>query len=94
MDAFLHQVLSGIATGGIYAAVALALASSLRDAPLDAKLVVFGELGLTGEVRPVPHGEERLRERAERVARGRGDVEVTLEHLDGDGLADPRLAHR
>jgi DNA repair protein RadA/Sms len=44
--------------------VALALASSLRDAPLDAGLVVFGELGLTGEVRPVPYGEERLRELA------------------------------
>ena len=44
--------------------VAIALASSLRDAPLDAKLVAFGELGLTGEVRPVPHGEERLRELA------------------------------
>jgi DNA repair protein RadA/Sms len=44
--------------------VALALASSLRDTALDAKLVAFGELGLTGEVRPVPHGEERLRELA------------------------------
>jgi len=37
---------------------------------------------------------KQLRERAERVARSRGDVEVTLEHLDRDGLADPRLAHR
>jgi DNA repair protein RadA/Sms len=44
--------------------VALALASSLRNAPLDAGLVAFGELGLTGEVRPVPYGEERLRELA------------------------------
>jgi DNA repair protein RadA/Sms len=42
--------------------LALALASSLRNEPLDQALVVFGELGLTGEVRPVPHGEERLRE--------------------------------
>ena len=42
--------------------LALALASSLRGAPLDATLVAFGELGLTGEVRPVPYGEERLRE--------------------------------
>jgi DNA repair protein RadA/Sms len=40
----------------------LALASSLRGAALDPTLVAFGELGLTGEVRPVPHGEERLRE--------------------------------
>ena len=40
----------------------LALASSLRAEPLDPTMVAFGELGLTGEVRPVPHGEERLRE--------------------------------
>ena len=42
--------------------LALALASSLRGAALDPAMVAFGELGLTGEVRPVPHGEERLRE--------------------------------
>jgi DNA repair protein RadA/Sms len=42
--------------------LALALASSLRGEALDATLVAFGELGLTGEVRPVPYGEERLRE--------------------------------
>jgi len=40
----------------------LALASSLRGEPLDSTMAAFGELGLTGEVRPVPHGEERLRE--------------------------------
>ncbi|MGC4028155.1 MAG: DNA repair protein RadA [Steroidobacteraceae bacterium] len=44
--------------------VAIALASSLRDEPLPPDLVVFGELGLTGEVRPVPFGEERIREAA------------------------------
>ncbi len=44
--------------------VALALASSLRNVPLPADLVVFGELGLTGEVRPVAYGEERIREAA------------------------------
>lgn len=44
--------------------VAVALASSLRDVKLPASLVVFGELGLTGEVRPVAYGEERLREAA------------------------------
>jgi DNA repair protein RadA/Sms len=42
--------------------LALALASSLHGRALPAGLVVFGELGLTGEVRPVAHGEERLRE--------------------------------
>jgi DNA repair protein RadA/Sms len=42
--------------------LALALASSLRGRALSGAPVVFGELGLTGEVRPVAHGEERLRE--------------------------------
>src|SRR5258708_9513611 len=42
--------------------LALALASSLRGEALPGTLVAFGELGLTGEVRPVPYGEERLRE--------------------------------
>lgn len=45
-------------------AVMLAAASSLRDQPLIAGLVCFGELGLAGEIRPVPYGEERLREAA------------------------------
>jgi DNA repair protein RadA/Sms len=44
--------------------VALALASSLRNVPLPPDLIVFGELGLTGEVRPVTYGEERIREAA------------------------------
>ncbi len=38
--------------------------SSLNGRPLPQDLVVFGELGLTGEIRPVPYGEERLREAA------------------------------
>ena len=42
----------------------LAAVSSLDDRPLSAELVAFGELGLAGEVRPVPFGEERLREAA------------------------------
>jgi len=42
----------------------VAVLSSLRDRALPRDIVVFGELGLTGEVRPVPFGEERLREAA------------------------------
>lgn len=42
----------------------LAVASSVRDQPLARDLVCFGELGLAGEIRPVPYGEERLREAA------------------------------
>ena len=44
--------------------VALALASSLAGKAIDPKIVAFGELGLTGELRPVAYGEERLREAA------------------------------
>lgn len=43
-------------------AVVLAALSSLRSRPLPRDLVVFGELGLAGEVRPVQGGEARLRE--------------------------------
>ncbi len=42
----------------------LAAVSSLEDRPLAQELIVFGELGLAGEIRPVPYGEERLREAA------------------------------
>lgn len=42
--------------------LALALASARRDAPAPAATVAFGELGLAGELRPVPHIEPRLRE--------------------------------
>jgi len=45
-------------------AVMLAIISSLRNSPLQAKLVVFGEVGLAGEVRPVQRGQERLKEAA------------------------------
>lgn len=45
-------------------AVLLAIVSSLRNKPLPEKLVVFGEVGLAGEVRPVQRGQERLKEAA------------------------------
>jgi len=45
-------------------AVVLAMVSSFRSQPLPRKLVVFGEVGLAGEVRPVQRGQERLREAA------------------------------
>lgn len=45
-------------------AILAAVVSSLRDRPLPSGLVVFGELGLSGEVRPSPRGQERLREAA------------------------------
>ena len=45
-------------------AVLLAVLSSFRDKPLPQDLVVFGEVGLAGEIRPVANGQERLREAA------------------------------
>ncbi len=42
----------------------LATVSSARDVPLKGRVVCFGEVGLAGEIRPVPYGEERLREAA------------------------------
>jgi DNA repair protein RadA/Sms len=45
-------------------AVLLAIVSSLTNRPLPEKLAVFGEVGLAGEVRPAPRGQERLREAA------------------------------
>ena len=44
--------------------VLLAVLSSFRDRPLPDKLVAFGEVGLSGEIRPVPNGEDRLKEAA------------------------------
>ena len=43
-------------------AVLLAVLGSFRDRVLPRELIVFGELGLTGELRPVANGQERLRE--------------------------------
>ncbi len=40
----------------------LAMVSSLRDKPLPRDLITFGEVGLSGEIRPVPSGQERLQE--------------------------------
>lgn len=42
----------------------LSILSSFRDQPLPQKLFTFGEIGLAGEIRPVPNGQERLKEAA------------------------------
>ena len=42
--------------------LALALISSYRDKPVDKGTIAFGEIGLTGEIRPVPYGQERISE--------------------------------
>jgi DNA repair protein RadA/Sms len=58
------NVVGGLRIGETAADLALMLAvvSSLSGQPVAGDLVVFGEIGLTGEIRPVPFGEERLLE--------------------------------
>ncbi len=64
-DVFINAV-GGVRIGEPAAdlAVLLAVVSSLRGRPLPTGLAVFGEVGLAGEVRPAPRGQERLREAA------------------------------
>jgi len=46
-------------------AVILSALSSMRDKPLPTDLVLFGEIGLAGEIRPVQNGQERIKEAAQ-----------------------------
>jgi len=64
-DVFVNAV-GGVRIGEPAAdlAVLLAIVSSMRNKPLPRGLVAFGEVGLAGEVRPAPRGQERLREAA------------------------------
>ena len=45
-------------------AVLAAIVSSFKNKPLQSKLIAFGEVGLAGEIRPAPRGQERLKEAA------------------------------
>ncbi|MDX1900882.1 MAG: DNA repair protein RadA [Gammaproteobacteria bacterium] len=45
-------------------ALLMAVLSSLRDKPIPHDVIIFGEIGLAGEIRPVQSGQERLREAA------------------------------
>ena len=64
-DVFVNAV-GGVRIGEPAAdlAISLAVVSSLGNRPIPGKLVVFGEIGLTGEVRPAPRGQDRLKEAA------------------------------
>jgi DNA repair protein RadA/Sms len=86
-----HDVYANLAGGltvsepGLDLAVALALASSLRDRPIDPRTAVVGEVGLLGELRPVSGIDRRLREAA-RLGFERAIVPVTRgasERVDG-----------
>ncbi|GEN23165.1 DNA repair protein RadA [Halomonas cupida] len=77
-------------------AVLLAVVSSLQSRPLARELVVFGEVGLSGEIRPVPSGQERIIEAAKhgftRAIVPRGNVPRNtpdgMEVVPVDKLAD------
>jgi DNA repair protein RadA/Sms len=64
-DVFINAV-GGVRIGEPAAdlAVVMAIYSSFKNKPLGAKSLVFGEVGLAGEIRPVQRGQERLREAA------------------------------
>ena len=53
-----------ISEPGVDLAILCAIVSSFKNFPLDPKTVIFGEIGLAGEVRPVQRGQERLKEAA------------------------------
>jgi DNA repair protein RadA/Sms len=64
-DVFINAV-GGVRIGEPAAdlAVMLSITSSLRGKPLPKGFIAFGEVGLAGEVRPAPRGQERLKEAA------------------------------
>lgn len=69
-------------------ALMLAIASSLHDRPLLKDLVVFGEVGLSGEIRPVPNGQERITGSSQawfllrHCATGQRTEKITWQHAD------------
>ncbi len=67
-------------------AVLLAILSSLRNRPLPDGLVVFGEVGLAGEIRPVPNGQERLREAAKHGFKHAIAPHANLAKHEADGM--------
>ena len=67
-------------------AIVLALASGLRAAALPSGLFAFGELGLSGEVRPVPYGVERVKEAAKHGFRRALVPRANLPKTNPEGL--------
>jgi DNA repair protein RadA/Sms len=102
-----HDVYANLAGGlsvaepGIDLPLAIALASSLRDAPVSPSMVAIGEVGLLGELRTVPGLDRRLREAARlgfaeaivpRAGRGGGLEVAGLEVVAANDLGDA-IAH-
>jgi DNA repair protein RadA/Sms len=68
-------------------AIVMAARSSLKDLPVPNSLIAFGELGLAGEIRPVPFGEERLREAAKHGFKMAIVPEANVPKRPPDGMA-------
>lgn len=92
-DVFVN-VVGGIRVTETAADLALlaAVASSCRSSPIGREAVVFGEVGLGGEIRPVAYGEERIREAAKlgftRAVVPRANLpRRTIEGIDVQGVA-------
>jgi DNA repair protein RadA/Sms len=68
-------------------AIVMAARSSLKDVPVPNSLIAFGELGLAGEIRPVPFGEERLREAAKHGFKMAIVPEANVPKRPPDGMA-------
>jgi DNA repair protein RadA/Sms len=68
-------------------AIVMAARSSLMDLPVPNSLIVFGELGLAGEIRPVPFGEERLREAAKHGFKQAIVPEANVPKRSPDGMS-------
>ncbi|MFI4957315.1 MAG: DNA repair protein RadA [Gammaproteobacteria bacterium] len=62
-------------------ALMMSILSSLRNQPLPQDMVIFGEVGLGGEIRPVPGGHERLRE-----AHKHGFTQAIVPHANAKGF--------
>jgi len=73
--------------------VLAAALSSLQSRALPAELVCFGEVGLAGEIRPVPFGEERLREAAKHGFRRAVVPKANLPRKPIEGMAVTGVAH-
>jgi DNA repair protein RadA/Sms len=76
-------------------AVAAALISALTESPVPADTVVFGEIGLSGRVRPVSHSDARLKEAA-KLGFGEAWVPARVRargERSGDGIATVAIGH-
>jgi DNA repair protein RadA/Sms len=67
-------------------AVVLAVVSSFRNSSLPQHLFAFGEIGLSGEIRPVPNGEARIREAAKHGFRKAIVPRLNVPKRGGDGI--------